>query len=260
MARQNAVMTKVAVNPSLTLYSFLETGERFGHMITVLHREQRGLIIDTAYPEYAGKVAEDLATSGIRPEMVLISHYHPDHTAGCSVFEGCRIFAGGYYHDNHRNCQLLEPEYTYATPDNFMQEGDVAAFAGMELHFYYTPGHSRCSFSIGLPEDVLHVGDLLMNSTDGKTILPYIAADGSFEEHIRSLKRIRDMAPRALLLPHGVMLTGADVIREQIADRLHYLETALRSGKSASLAACLKHDASRYDYTEFHNANLIRLL
>ena len=62
-----------------------------GYNIFVLVAEKKALIIDTAYPTHAKQVKDDLEKNGIKPEKVIISHFHPDHAGGSSVFGECEI-------------------------------------------------------------------------------------------------------------------------------------------------------------------------
>jgi glyoxylase-like metal-dependent hydrolase (beta-lactamase superfamily II) len=91
MSRQDAAMNKVPVTNDVSLYTFTNHDAKHSDTITVIVHDNQALLIDTAYPEYAQRVKEEMQQQGIKPEIVVLSHYHPDHVSGCSAFPECQI-------------------------------------------------------------------------------------------------------------------------------------------------------------------------
>lgn len=265
MSKKDATMKKTTVADGFYLYTFADYSEAHSNTITALvsrrdSQGKRALIIDPSYPEYAEQVKSDLQTQGITPEIIVLSHYHPDHAGGCAVLPQCRIYVHEQYEYNYDNCRVWEPGYTYLRPTHLIRGGDSLSFGDFTLKFHYAPGHSRCSIITGINGKTIQVGDLLMMGVDRKNTLPYIADGGSFEEHIKSLELIKELGPEAIILPHGGSIDNKNIIRDLVDDRVYYLEQVLNSKGALPVEKCLKNDISRYGNLEFHDTNIIYLL
>jgi glyoxylase-like metal-dependent hydrolase (beta-lactamase superfamily II) len=255
-------MEKIKIRENLYQYYFAAANENSANSIFACLDETRHktLLIDAAYPEYAERVKTDLVANGFQPEIVVLSHFHPDHTAGCSVFTGCPLYASRFYEDNYFNCTRWEPQYHYIHPTHLLTNGHQLSFGTFQISFIDAPGHSQCTKMIFINNDVLHVGDLLMFDNADKPTLPYISMGGSFKEHIRSLKQLKNMAYNTMIMAHGHPLNGTDCFIEQIDHRLFYLEKLANSNGEIKLEACLKTNLSYYANPEFHDNNLLQLM
>jgi glyoxylase-like metal-dependent hydrolase (beta-lactamase superfamily II) len=261
MSRKDAVMRKESVleNIPVYLYTFTYHDDRHANTVTVIIQNRLALIIDPSYPEYAVRVKLDLEKQGIVPKVIVLSHYHPDHVSGCAVFTGCDIYASEFYPPNYDNCQVWEPGFTYSRPNKLIKGKDSLFFGKVELKFFQAPGHSKCSLITVINGKVFHIGDLIMITWDRKNSLPYIADGGDFDDHIKSLWRIIELDPDAVIIPHGGWVDNKSMIMSLVEDRLFYLEKTLSSHGSLPLERCLKNDNSWYDQLEFHDFNLVRL-
>lgn len=255
-------MEKIKIKENVYQYYFASRKNDEANSIFALldEKRQRALLIDTAYPAYAEQVKKDLITNNITVEAIVFSHYHPDHTAGCSVFPDCRIYASRFYDDNYFNCSRWEPEYTYIRPTHLVADGEQLDYGDFKLTFIEAPGHSTCNLFIRINEDVLHVSDVLMFNNENKPCLPYISMGGTFREHIQTLKRLQTMTYHTLIMAHGHPLNGKEEALAQIDHRLYYLEKLLNSNGSLALAGCLKEKYSFYANQEFHDNNLLHLM
>ncbi len=260
MSRDNATLNKTTVTDAITLYTFTDKEAKHADTISVIVQDNQALLIDVAYPEYAERVAVDLQEQGIIPEVVVLSHYHPDHVSGLVVFPQCEIYADEHYVYNYGNCKIWAPDFIYIKPKFFIQEGDGMSFGKFNLEFYRAPGHCRCGVIASITEDILHTGDIIMITRDGKNSLPYITDGGSFEDHIRSLELIKKLDPETILVPHGGMIKGKETIADLVEERLYYLHKTFESKGQLPLQQCLPKDVSTYEHLEFHDLNLIRLL
>lgn len=265
MKRKDAAMKKTTVADGFYLYTFADYSEKHAYTVTVLVRneagpDKRALIIDPSYPEFAEQVKADLQMQGITPEVIVLSHYHPDHSSGCTVFPQCRIYVHEQYEYNYDNCRVWEPGYTYLRATHLIRGGDSLSFGDFTLKFRYAPGHSRCSVITGINDKILQVGDLLMIGVDRKNTLPYISDGGSFQEHIKSLVLIKELDPDAIIIPHGGLIDNKIRIRDLVDDRVYYLEQVLNSKGELPVEKCLKYDVSWYGNLEFHDTNTIHLL
>jgi glyoxylase-like metal-dependent hydrolase (beta-lactamase superfamily II) len=260
--RENDSWEKITIKDNLYRYRFLESDKHMFNSIFVFvdGERKKALILDTAFPEYAEKVNADLAENGIQPEIVLLSHYHPDHSAGAAVFAGLPLYAGRHYENNHFNCQRWEPTQTFLKPTNLLNDGDTLTFGGFHLEFMEAPGHCECLMMTLIDKELLHIADLLMFGADDRPALPYVSMGGGFKQHIASLERLKTMEYNSLLISHGPVLTDKEKIREEIDDRVHYLRRMLDSEGALPVEQCVKKDVSHYAHTEYHSTNQLQVM
>jgi len=261
MGRKDAELVITELKEDLILYQFTDKQARLGDTIVVIKDEnQKALLIDTAFPEYSQRVKEDLQGRGVTVTTLVLSHYHSDHVSGCPVFGDCEIYAGEQYERNYNNCKVWEPGYTYVVPNRLVKDGDRLVFGTYDLEFLLAPGHSLCSLITRVTPEIIHVGDLIMNTWDGLAALPFITDGGDFMQHMESLEKIKQLNPGIMLLPHGGAIQGRENIHGMVEKRLYYLEKTSGSMGTLPLPACLMDDIANYDHLEFHDTNLEQLL
>ena len=254
-------MEKIRIRDNLFQYHFNrdENGEPNSIYVGIDDRRNKALILDTAFLSCAEHVKKDLEEQGIEPEVVILSHYHPDHAGGTPVFQHCRLYASEFYLVNYENCQRWHPDLTFIPPTDVIKDGDTLTFGSFNFRFIYAPGHSNCTVLTLINEDVLHIGDLLMLSEDDKLTLPYISMGGSFDEHIRSLEKIKTIAYNLLAFGHGHLSSEKEKNTAMIDDLLYYLNRVQDSMGTLPLAVCLRNDITTYAHTEYHDNNLMYL-
>ena len=262
MSNNSDNLEKIKIRDNFFQYHFREddNGEPNSIFVCIDDHRKKALILDTAFRGCAESVNKDLETQGLEPEIVVLSHYHPDHTGGTPVFKNCRLYASEFYADNYENCQRWNPDLTFIPPTDVIKDGDTLSFGSFTLRFIYAPGHSKCTVLTLINEDVLHIGDLLMLSEDDTLTLPYISMGGSFKEHIQSLEKIKTLDYNLLAFGHGHLSSDKAKVTAMIDDSLYYLNRVLDSMGTLPLAVCLKNDISTYAHTEFHDNNLMYLM
>jgi glyoxylase-like metal-dependent hydrolase (beta-lactamase superfamily II) len=167
----------------------------------------------------------DVACAGDRRvTQIVLTHGHPDHSAGAARFAALTGAPVG----------ALDPAHRLGG-EGFVP-GDVLTAAGCELRVVATPGHTADSLSLLLSADgALLTGDTVLGR--GTTV---IAADGSLGDYLRTLDELRALADdaglRVLLPGHGPLLSDpAGVLDYYIAhrkERLDQVRTALAAGAS----------------------------
>jgi glyoxylase-like metal-dependent hydrolase (beta-lactamase superfamily II) len=165
-----------------------------------------------------------LATADERiVKMILLTHGHPDHSAGAK-----------------RLAELTAAPVLAADPAHRLNSaglapGDTITAAGCAIEVVPTPGHSADSVSFLIPADnVLLTGDTVLGR--GTTV---IAGDGNLGDYLRSLDRLRALAGAAsltALLPgHGPVLPNPlETLDHYIAhrkERLAEITAALAAGE-----------------------------
>ncbi len=159
---------------------------------------------------------------GRRVELVLLTHGHPDHSAGARRFaelSGAPVRAA-------------DPAHRLGSEG--LADGDVITVGGCELRAVATPGHSADSVSLLVPADrALLTGDTVLGR--GTTV---IAKDGNLGDYLRTLDQLRDLVGSlrvGMLLPgHGPVLQDPggtlDYYIAHRAERLDQVRGALAAG------------------------------
>ena len=157
-----------------------------------------------------------------RVATILLTHGHPDHSAGAARLAG---LAGA-------PVRAADPAHRLGAEG--LADGNVVTAAGCELRVVASPGHSGDSVCLLLPADgALFTGDTVLGR--GTTV---IAADGNLGDYLRTLGQLRDLAGArevGLLLPgHGPMLTDPlgtlDYYLAHREERLEQVRAALAAG------------------------------
>jgi glyoxylase-like metal-dependent hydrolase (beta-lactamase superfamily II) len=166
------------------------------------------------------RVVQQAGQSGRRIAQILLTHGHDDHSAGARGLTGAPVRAA-------------DPAHRLGTEG--LGDGDVIEAAGSELRVIGTPGHSRDSLSLLLPEDgALLTGDTVLGR--GTTVIA--GGDGSLTDYLRSLDAMKSLSDQGLLrvlLPgHGPVLPDPAAVLEYYiahrAERLDQVRAALAAG------------------------------
>ncbi len=153
------------------------------------------ILIDPGYePEY---LLEQLCREQKTLAAILLTHGHFDHVGGVKQLAAetdCKVYICSQ--DLTINPTLTAGAIYYT---NTYCEGDTLDIAGLSLEILQTPGHTPGSVCL-LCEDVLFSGDTLFAGTCGRTDFP----GGSYEEILRSLRRLAELPGNLKVLPgHG---------------------------------------------------------
>ena len=172
--------------------------------------------------DHLGRVHAAAAAGDRRVAKILLTHGHPDHSAGAARFAAL----------TGAPVQAADPAHRLG-PEG-LADGDMVTSAGCELRVVASPGHSADSVCLLLPADgALFTGDTVLGR--GTTV---IAGDGNLADYLRSLGQLRDLAEASgigLLLPgHGPMLADPlgtlDYYLSHRQERLDQVRSALAAG------------------------------
>jgi glyoxylase-like metal-dependent hydrolase (beta-lactamase superfamily II) len=157
-----------------------------------------------------------------RIELIVLTHRHPDHSAGAArlaELTGAPVRA-------------VDPAFRLGSEG--LTAGDVLTAAGCELRVIGTPGHTSDSVCLLLPAD----GAVLTGDTVLGRGTAVIGTDGSLGDYLDSLRRLQALAAEtslhALLPGHGPMLTDPagtlDYYLTHRAQRLAEVQEAVAAG------------------------------
>ncbi|TDC48975.1 MBL fold metallo-hydrolase [Actinomadura sp. KC345] len=168
------------------------------------------------------RVLDTVEAQGRRVGLVLLTHGHPDHSAGAGKFAK---LAGGSV-----KVRALDPRHRLG--DEGLSEGDVVTTGGLELRIMETPGHSDDSLTFWLPADgAVLTGDTVLGY--GTTVL-----EGGLGDYLSSLDRLRafsaDVEAATILPGHGPKLDDPIAVLDHYIDhrreRLAQVEAAVAAG------------------------------
>jgi glyoxylase-like metal-dependent hydrolase (beta-lactamase superfamily II) len=176
-------------------------------------------------------------------ELVLITHWHPDHTAASEWF----------HRMTGAPVRALDPAYCHGGPA--LRGGEEIQAAGVRLQVLATPGHTADSVCFHLPDDgpapsddgparsgtgngSVLTGDTILGR--GTTIIDY--PDGRLGPYLASLERLRALGPATVLPAHGPVLPDLAAICGAYAahrsERLDQIRAALAQlGQDAPVEA-----------------------
>jgi glyoxylase-like metal-dependent hydrolase (beta-lactamase superfamily II) len=185
----------------------------------------RGIVIDPGPDDeqHLTDVLEAARERGVQVVSALLTHGHPDHSAG----------AGRFAELSGAQVRALDPAHRYGGEG--LVDGETIELDGLRIEVVATPGHTADSLSFLLPElGALLTGDTVLGR--GTAVVAY--PDGRLGEYLDSLTRLRDLCDTAeleLLLPgHGPLLRQpGDVLRGYLSHRearLEQIRLALAEG------------------------------
>lgn len=164
-------------------------------------------------------------------ELILITHFHSDHTAGSAALH--RITGAAVRAADRAFCIDGDP----------LIDGETIDAAGIRISVVATPGHSADSVCFVLPDDGA-TGSILTGDTilgRGTTVIA--RPDGTLAAYLDSLRRLRELGPLTVLPAHGQTLPDLGVISDAYLDhrlrRLDEVRVARRTLGSDATASTI---------------------
>ncbi|WP_404312377.1 MBL fold metallo-hydrolase [Agrococcus terreus] len=145
----------------------------------------------------------------LRPQLVLVTHHHPDHTEG--AFELARSTGAPVRGMDGDHCHL----------DRRLVDGETIEVDGGEVRILATPGHTRDSMCVVVPGQAVLTGDTILGR--GTTVIMH--PDGAVGPYLASLDRLEALGDLEALPGHGDPLPSvAEAARAYRAHRLERLD------------------------------------
>lgn len=161
----------------------------------------------------AGRIEEEIASSGCTPTMILLTHGHFDHCTGVAgllekwpelpvyIHEADVVDTVG---DQLKFCRLGEKNQRY------YHEGDKLTVGNLTLDVMETPGHSQGSVSLLVEgQHVIFSGDTLFRGNCGRCDFP----GGDYRAMVRSLGRLGKLEGQYTVYPGHEEATDMDYER-----------------------------------------------
>jgi hydroxyacylglutathione hydrolase len=135
---------------------------------------------------------------------IFLTHWHPDHVAGCRLFPGAQVYAFA------EDVALIGEQ---ARVTHFLKDGEGTNIGGLHVESFATPGHTAGS-AVYLADGVLFFGDSARGNKDG-TLLPAVGLISSNSaQNATSLKTLasrlstRSAEVKTLAFAHSGPLAG----------------------------------------------------
>lgn len=215
----------------------------------------KALLVDPGFPEQAKELRAALEADGLKTEIVINSHYHPDHITGNYVFSDCKFMGSEHYKQNYELYEALNPDVKFVKPIMLLKNGQIFRYGGFELNFLNFGGHCKELLAIVINKSIFFIADLLMLHNNGKYLIPYIGFDGGIDEYTKSLRTIQTMNIFPMIPAHGAILNDQAALDEGIEAYISYMEKLRELGKNAKLDDCLVHP-EKFEKIGYHENNL----
>ena len=213
-----------------------------------------GLIVEGGVGISESVLREQIGQLGIGADFVkqaVVTHAHPDHVMAIpalrNIFPGVEVLAsevaaktlsvdkvvsffckmdkaltdslcrGGLA--SEEQCAEALSEMQIAI-DRTLADGDTITVGGLSIEVLQTPGHSDCSICLWEPK-----GRVLVISDASGFYLPekgfwWPCYFGGYAGHLDTIERLSNMDAEVLCLGHNCAITGADEVKQYLADAL----------------------------------------
>lgn len=181
----------------------------------------RTIVVDPG-PDDPGHLAR-VREAGGDIALVLLTHGHPDHSAGATAFAqqvGVPVRA-------------VDPRHRLG--DEGLGDGERVTVDDLTVQVLATPGHSSDHVCFVLPEaGVVLTGDHVLGR--GTTVVAH--PDGRLRDYLDSLERLAEVGATTLLPGHGpVVANAAEVVAYYLAhraERLAQVRAAVEAGATTA--------------------------
>lgn len=206
------------------LYAFIWDDPMANNCNTYLIDHGKRILIDPGHAHLFGHVRTGLDLLSLGPkdmDVVVITHAHPDHLEGVTIFEN--TLARTAIHEKEMEfIRSMAPHFggdlSSFEAHVLLQEGELHV-GGMSFQVIHTPGHSPGSLCLYWPEaKALFTGDVLFAEGLGRTDLP----GGDGERLKESIRRLSILDVEYLLPGHGEIVSGKQAIAETFENVINF--------------------------------------
>lgn len=200
----------------------------------ILIKGTENILYDTGMAYCAGKMMEHIKRElgGAPLHRVLLSHSHYDHVSGLPFLRKewpkLKAYGSAYAAKILEKPSVREtmrrlsdeaargaglpaaPDYDEdgLKVDVTVQDGDVLNFGNHRITVYETPGHTRCSLSFLVDEDVLFASETIGVFTKGRYMPCYLVG---YQMTAEAVKRLRNAPAKRISISHMGILADRDL-------------------------------------------------
>jgi len=208
-------MTKTKLADGIFQYAFPpgRDGGIFGNTIVAIIDGGEAMLIDTAYPEEAIQVKDDLAASGIAVEKIIISHFHSDHYYGVQEFPDIPYYGGDRFEETLVSEGHDEGHIKEAAPKLVVDQPTTIDFGGHILELIPFVGHAVCTLLVQINNQFVFVADDILFTTDGRLMVPWLCGPGDrhtlITRQLAAWGILRQYADYIIIPAHGPAFDGS---------------------------------------------------
>ena len=162
----------------------------------------------------AGRIEEEIASSGCTPTMILLTHGHFDHCTGVAGLLEKWPELPVYIHEADvvdTVGEQLKFRRLGERNQRYYHEGDKLTVGNLTLDVMETPGHSQGSVSLLVEgQHVIFSGDTLFRGNCGRCDFP----GGDYRAMVRSLGRLGKLEGQYTVYPGHEEATDMDYERK----------------------------------------------
>lgn len=158
------------------------------------------------YPEEQDHLFASITELGLPVERIVLTHHHADHVGGACALQsrlGPQVNVPIW---SHQATAARVSEQGIAVNQTWAGETELPC-GGLSLRVMHTPGHAPGHLVFLEPTSGLCIAGDMVAGVGTVVILPQ---DGTLEEYLDSLERMRALGASALLPSHGPLLEPAE--------------------------------------------------
>lgn len=215
-------MEKIEISKNIYLCRFEKAlGHFIGLNIVLIENGNEALLIDTGYEYNFLELKKHLDERNIKITKVVVSHFHPDHTGGLKYLNDADIYGSEFA---EYSLSKFNKEIDHLLPNMIVEDELVFEFGNHTIKLEKNIGHSKDGILITVDDKFMYVGDDMVYSHKGISLVPF-CADQIVENHILSIEKIYDNYRNKIIIPtHGEIIEDQDFIKQDLEDRLTYLK------------------------------------
>ena len=247
-------MKKQELSKDITHYMFdPRPGQVWGTNATVILNGDKAILIDTGYETQTPVLLEELASSNITVETVIITHFHDDHMEGLKTFPGIPVYGSARFREALEK-YTPKGDHKYFTPTIPVSKPKTIVFGEHTITMIPFPGHSECTMLVKINDEFVHVADEVFFSDDGKLLLPCLDGKSEIPRQLKSLNKLKDYSGFTIIPGHG-MAFGGDGLIGAIENLCTYLKAVSESSDAISFEDATRDCNDTFVYGIFHEGN-----
>ena len=204
------MMEKIEISKGIYLCRFEKAlGHFIGLNVVLIENGNEALLIDTGYEYNFVELKKHLDERNITITKVVVSHFHPDHIGGLKYLEHADVYGSEFA---EYSLSKFNSEFDQLLPDMIVKDELVFKFGNHTIKLEKNIGHSKDGILITIDNKFMYVGDDMVYSHNGVSLVPF-CADQIVENHILSIEKIYENYKNKIIIPsHGKIIEDQNKI------------------------------------------------